>query len=116
MIVRKITIKELLDSLQEQYRVLGSMDRYVESPSPIDQADDNSLCFCKKKDEQALEMIKSSRAKVIICSDNLNLTREKLLSRFQIQGVPLAGYYKNFLHLFLNVVFITRRLLVKRLE
>jgi UDP-3-O-[3-hydroxymyristoyl] glucosamine N-acyltransferase len=85
MIVRKITIKELIDSMQEQYHVLGDLDKYVESPSPIDQADYKSLCFCKKKDDQAIEMIRSSRAKVIICSDNLNLTESDYQGKTLIQ-------------------------------
>jgi UDP-3-O-[3-hydroxymyristoyl] glucosamine N-acyltransferase len=67
----EIQVKELVDSLHEQYHVLGSIDRYVRSVCPIDQADDDSLCFCKEKSERALEMIRSSRAMVIVCSDSL---------------------------------------------
>ena len=85
MIVRKITVKELVDSIQERNQVLGSMNRYVEGPSPIDQANDNSLSFCKKKDDQAVEMIRNSRAKVIICSDNLNLTESDYQGKTLIQ-------------------------------
>ncbi len=85
MIVKKITMKELLSSIQEQHHVLGSMDTYVSNPSPIDQADDNSLCFCKKKGEQALRMIRSSRAKVIICSNNLELNKADYQGKTIIQ-------------------------------
>jgi len=67
----EVPIKELINSMREQYHVLGSVDGYVRSARPIDQADDDSLCFCKEKSERALETIRSSRAKVIVCSDSL---------------------------------------------
>jgi UDP-3-O-[3-hydroxymyristoyl] glucosamine N-acyltransferase len=85
MMIKKITVKEIIDSMHEQYHVLGRMDTYVVSPSPIDQASDNSLCFCKKKGEQAAEMIKSSRAKVIICSYDLELTEADYQGKTLIQ-------------------------------
>jgi UDP-3-O-[3-hydroxymyristoyl] glucosamine N-acyltransferase len=67
----EIQVKELLESLHEQYHVLGSIDRCIRKADPIDQADDDSLCFCKEKGERALEMIRRSRAMVIVCSDSL---------------------------------------------
>jgi UDP-3-O-[3-hydroxymyristoyl] glucosamine N-acyltransferase len=95
---REITIKELIDSIQEQYRVLGSMDTHVRSPSPIDQADDNSLCYCKKKGEQALEMIRNSRAKVIICSDSLDLTEADYQGKTLIQVSNPRLTFSRLLH------------------
>ena len=83
--MRKITITELIDSIQEQYHVLGNIDKYVCYPSPIDQADDDSLCFCKKMGIQGLEMIRKSKAKVIICSDNLKLTEADYQDKTLIQ-------------------------------
>lgn len=68
----EIQVKELINSMHEHYHVVGSVDGYVRSARPIDQADDDSLCFCKYQGELALAMIKSSRAKIIVCSDNLN--------------------------------------------
>lgn len=83
--VRKISIKEILSSIQEQYHVSGNTDGCVNYPSPIDQADDNSICFCKKEGEQALKMIRNSRAKVIICSDKLELTEADYQGKILIQ-------------------------------
>ena len=69
--MRKVPVKELIESLREQYRVLGSVNRYVRSAYPIGQANDDSLCFCQSKGKRALGMVRSSKAAVIVCSDAL---------------------------------------------
>ena len=71
---REVQVKEIIESLSEQYRVLGSINRCVRSAYPIDQADDDSLCYCRSKGEQALEMIRSSKAAVIVCLDSIELS------------------------------------------
>ena len=94
-------MKEIIDSMHEQYHVLGSVGTYVQSARPIDQADDDSLCFCKKTGEQALEMIRNSRAKVIVCSDSLDLSEADYQDKTLIQvsnprltfGRLLARYF-----------------------
>jgi len=99
----EIQVRELVDSMCEQYRVLGSVDRYVRSACPIDQADEDSLCFCKEKGDRALDMIRSSRARVIVCSDSLEFTEGDNWGKTLIQ-VPnprltysrlLAKYFSN---------------------
>lgn len=98
---RKLKVKELIDSIREQYRVLGSMNRYVQSAYPIDQADDDSLCFCQAKGKRALEMIRSSRATVIVCSDRLDLSEADYQDKTLVQvsnprltyGRLLARYF-----------------------
>ena len=68
---KKVLVKQLVASLNESYRVLGSIDRYVLTPSPIDQAEETSLSFCSKKREQPLETIRNSKAGVIVCPDGI---------------------------------------------
>ena len=70
----KISLAELIDSLVERNRVVGSTDRYVRHALPIDQADEEALCFCSRDGDQALNMIRNSMAKVIVCSDELELS------------------------------------------
>lgn len=82
---RKVWAKELIDSLSEQYRVLGSMDRWVKRAASMDQADEESLSFCRKKGEPALEMIRSSRAKVIVCYDGLDFSEAECQDKTLIQ-------------------------------
>jgi UDP-3-O-[3-hydroxymyristoyl] glucosamine N-acyltransferase len=81
----EIQVKELINSIHEHYHVLGSVNKYVRSACPIDQADEDSLCFCKIKDEQALEMIRGSRSMVIICSDNLKFPKGEFRDKTLIQ-------------------------------
>jgi UDP-3-O-[3-hydroxymyristoyl] glucosamine N-acyltransferase len=81
----EIQVKELIDSIHEQYHVLGSTDRYVRSAYPIDQANEDSLCFCKEKGEQALKLIRSSRATVIVCSDSLEFPEGEYWGKTLIQ-------------------------------
>jgi len=82
---KEIQINELINSIHEEYHVLGTIDRYIRSVSPIDQADYDSLCFCKWKGEQALNMIKLSRALVIICSDSLEFPDKEYWGKTLIQ-------------------------------
>jgi UDP-3-O-[3-hydroxymyristoyl] glucosamine N-acyltransferase len=81
----EIQIKELIDSLHEKYYVIGNTDSYVRSVCPINLANDDSLCFCSEKGERALEMIRSSRAIVIICSDSLKFAEGEYLGKTLIQ-------------------------------
>ena len=81
----KIQVKELIDSIPDQYHVLGSVDRYVRHASPINQADIDSLCFCKENGKRALEIIKSSKALVIVCSNNLEFPDGEYCSKTLIQ-------------------------------
>ncbi len=67
----EILVADLAGSMGEQHRVLGRMDRYVRSVRPLDQADTDSLCFCKFHGQLALDMIRASKAMVIVCSESL---------------------------------------------
>jgi UDP-3-O-[3-hydroxymyristoyl] glucosamine N-acyltransferase len=100
MVVRKISLKEIIDSIQERYHLLGSMDIDISGPSPIDRAESRSICYCKKKDEQALDMIKSSRAKVIVCSDKLNLKEADYPGKTLIQVANPRLAYSRILQEF----------------
>ncbi|MFC1932957.1 hypothetical protein ACFLXU_04945 [Chloroflexota bacterium] len=81
----KVSLAELIDSLVEKNRVLGSTDRYVRRALPIDQADEEALCFCSREGDQALNMIRSSRAKVIVCSDELEFSGADIQDKTLIQ-------------------------------
>jgi UDP-3-O-[3-hydroxymyristoyl] glucosamine N-acyltransferase len=70
-IKKKLSVSELVGSLKEPYRVLGSMDRYVSTVSPIEQAGGNSLAFCSEKKQKPLQLIGSSKAGVIVCPDGI---------------------------------------------
>lgn len=76
MIKKKISIKGLCNSVGMRHEVLGSIDRYVAIPSPIDEANEDSVSFCSKKAEDALESIRNSRAGVVICSNKLRFNQE----------------------------------------
>jgi len=81
----KVSLAELIDSLVEKNRVIGSTDRYVRHALPIDQADEEAFCFCSRDGDQALNMIRSSRAKVIICSDELEFSGADIQDKTLIQ-------------------------------
>ena len=81
----EILVKELINSISESHRVLGSTDRCVRNVKPIDQADADSLCFCKEKGKRASEMIGNSKAMVIVCSDSLEFTEGEFKAKTLIQ-------------------------------
>ena len=59
--------KDLFASLVEKYK-----------PAPIDEADENSICFYSGDD---ISVINNSKAEVIICSDKIEITTDKILYR-----------------------------------
>ena len=76
MVSRKISMKELQDSISETPEVLGDMDRHVSAASPIDRANENSVSFCSRKTEDALQIIRNSKANVVICFNELQFTED----------------------------------------
>jgi UDP-3-O-[3-hydroxymyristoyl] glucosamine N-acyltransferase len=81
----EIQIKELLSSLNEQYHVEGNIDGFIRNACPIDQANEDSLCFCKENGDRAIGIIKSSKARIIVCSDGLEFPDGEDLGKTLIQ-------------------------------
>ena len=82
---KMISVRELVESLHESYHVLGSLDRYVSRPSPIDQAGEKSLSFYAREKEQALQAIRGSKAEVIVCPDGIEFCEQDYESKTLIQ-------------------------------
>jgi len=76
MAKRNINLVELCDSITEECQVLGARDRIVSIALPIDKSDRDSVTFCSKNTEDALVMIRNSRAGVIICSRELSYAED----------------------------------------
>jgi UDP-3-O-[3-hydroxymyristoyl] glucosamine N-acyltransferase len=98
-----IKIRELISSIHEQHIVQGNLDGCVRTALPIDQADKDSISYCRFKDERAQKIIGASKAKVIICSDELELSeidyKEKTIVRV---SNPRLTYCRILSRYFLN--------------
>ena len=70
----RIKIDDLLNSIGDAFEVLGKRDRYVSTVSPIGEASSESVTFCNKKASEDLQMVRNSKAGVVICSDDLRFT------------------------------------------
>jgi len=70
----RLTVGDLVHSMRDVLRILGRSDRSVSRPSPIDQADSESLTFCTRHGETGARMVRDSRAGVIVCHDDLPLS------------------------------------------
>ena len=71
MMNKTYSIKEICESLGEQYVVMGPEDLQVTNPAPIDKSLETSISFSSVKEtEDARIIISSSKASVIICSDS----------------------------------------------
>lgn len=73
---KEYSVEELIRSISEPLKVLGSQARYVSYPAPIDTSNEHAFTFCSKKDEKALKAINASCAKVIICSADINFSEK----------------------------------------
>ena len=78
---KKVSVRELCDCIGMKYEVLGPVDRYVSRPSQIDEANEESVSFCSKKAVDALQIIRNSKAGVIICSNELAFAEEDYQDR-----------------------------------
>lgn len=72
----RVSTDDLVNSIGDAYEVLGRRDRYVSTVSPIGNASSESLTFCNRKTAQGLQMVRNSKAGVVICFDNLQLTED----------------------------------------
>ena len=73
---KEYSVQDIVDTIPGKISVLGTMDRRVSRPSDINNLEENAITFCKRKDASALEIIKQSKAKVIICYNELDFTNE----------------------------------------
>lgn len=81
----KITARKIVSSMSERHEVRGSLDRCVTNARPISQADENSLSFCNLNDGHALDMIRNSRAKLIICSNEISTKKDDCVDKTLIK-------------------------------
>jgi len=77
----KINIDELVSSIGGAFVLLGKRDRCVSAASPIDEADSDAVTFCNKKFPESLQMIRNTRAGVVICPDDLSFTEDDIRDR-----------------------------------
>jgi len=82
----KISVDGLCNSLGMPCVVLGAANNKtsISRPAAIDSARKDSISFCSSKSEVALDSIKKSKAKVIICSNELAFTPEDYCDKILI--------------------------------
>ncbi len=73
---KKVSIQEVCDSIDPVTGVLGTIKGYILTPSPLNDANDQSISFCSDTTDNAKERIRDSRASVIVCYDRLKFTKE----------------------------------------
>jgi UDP-3-O-[3-hydroxymyristoyl] glucosamine N-acyltransferase len=81
----EIGVSELVNSLGMSYKVLGKLDKQVLAPAPLGEGGKESLSFCTRKGSDALEMIRASKAGVVVCSDKIRLSKKDYQDRTLIQ-------------------------------
>lgn len=69
-----ISITDLLGVIGGKPRVLGEKDRQVINVAPVHNSHSDSVTFCVDATEKGLDMIRASRAGIIICSADLKLS------------------------------------------
>jgi UDP-3-O-[3-hydroxymyristoyl] glucosamine N-acyltransferase len=70
----KRTVSELAKFIgQENCTVIGRTDRHFQHPAPISNAAEGDLSFCTKKGKEALQLLKATKASVILCSSDVTL-------------------------------------------
>ncbi len=75
---KRISVNQLLKSIGEVSEVLGRRDRYVSVASPIDRATSESVTFCIKKAAEGLQVVRNSKAGVVVCHTDLQFYKDDL--------------------------------------
>ncbi len=78
---KNIGVMELCEAIIEKHKILGDKDRCIFTASPIDKAYSWSVTFCSKYTNDALPVIRDSKAGVIICSDKLSYEKDDYKDR-----------------------------------
>ncbi|MCK5548101.1 MAG: hypothetical protein KAI64_03745, partial [Thermoplasmata archaeon] len=78
---KKVTIKRVIDSIDDVAKVLGTADGHILGASPLDDANDLSISFCSNTTENAVEVIRDSKARVIVCYNGLRFNEEDYKDR-----------------------------------
>lgn len=73
---KEVSIKEVLDSIAGASDVLGTVDGCVSTPSPFNDASECSISFCSATTEDARQIIRNSKAGVVICHNRLRFGEE----------------------------------------
>jgi UDP-3-O-[3-hydroxymyristoyl] glucosamine N-acyltransferase len=100
---RRVSTSELADSIGEPSKILGKKERSVTTVSPIDDASDESVSFCIRKAEEGLQMVRGSKAPVIICREDLPLTEDDLKDKtFLLVSDPRSAFIRVMKRYFLE--------------
>jgi len=76
VVEKNTNLVELSSAISGDFKILGALDRHNLTPSPIDHSTKNSISFCSKTTKDALQIIRGSKAKVIICSNKLKFVED----------------------------------------
>ena len=76
MMEKEYSVDELTSAISEPLEILGMPDRCVSHPASIDTLNEHAFAFCSKKDESALKITNTSRAKAVICSSEINFSEK----------------------------------------
>ncbi len=97
---RLVTLTQILSCLGSEAQFLGDPSVNVDSPSPIEAAHANALAYCADQTSKALDTIRKSKARVIICSDRLQFEpsdyRERTLVLVPDPQAALAAVIREF--------------------
>jgi len=80
-IKKRISLKEICDSISEKFEIIGSLETYITTPSQIENSEKESISFCSKKTDDAFKMIRNSKAKIIFCYNGLDFSKEKFVNK-----------------------------------
>lgn len=82
--MKGISIDELIAAIKSSSKMVGAAEEKILYPEPINIARSGAFSFCSAKGDAALKMIRSSKASVIICSEDIELNEHDYQNRMLI--------------------------------
>jgi len=93
------SIKELL--ADEKIKIKGKTKNFFSKFSPINKTDKDSICFCKYQDERARQILKETKASIVLCPFGVNLPKRDDITYILVDNPRLcfakilAKYYQQ---------------------
>ena len=99
--IKKISLDSIIKTLDvDKIEIRGKKKNFFSKFSAIDEADENSISFCKYKDERATKFLKETKASGVLCPFGINLPERKDITYILVENPRLSfakllsKYYK----------------------
>ena len=102
IMVKKISLDSIIKALDiDKIKIKGKKNNFFSKFSAIDEADKDSICFCKYKDERAEQLLAETNASIVLCPFGISFPEHADITYILVENPRLCfaklltKYYKK---------------------